>query len=664
MKIIPKLTFLLSIILVSTTAGLAQAPPPPKPSPSGTVIGDPIGIPVESWQEFKHEAGNFAVMMPGKPIEVSQTVDSQIGKVPIYSFTARGGTLNYLAMYAEYPIALDTPEAAKTSLNGARDLMLNNRNGKLISETDISYGKYPGREVKAQLDGGIMRLRVYIVNQRMYLLMVMAPGDDKSKQLESKKAEDFLGSFKFLREPQPVEAAAPSMSRLDSEIDKLNLPPGFRARPISWREVPSPEFGFTVWMPSDPFRRKVPLNPNDQRLDIHLWIARGEDSVYQMIVQPLLAAPSSEEHRKIFFRSLLDGLLSSSEMKLESEKPISFEGHSGRQYKLRGSLKEGTGRAFIIGSNVYFLLVLSVEKPVKSKELSAEIARFLDSFRLTKKPDAALPIGGVSAGSASWLEIIEPGHGFKVLLPGEPKKESSYFQSISTYTLLSAGDGIVCVVTRQRLPSPADSQPARESFYKSFIDSFKKSSGVEIAGETNVLLNGREGREYKLKKDEKTGAARVFLVGADAYSISAIAFLPGASAKNVSTFLDSFKLIEKSQIDEFAEPPPPPPPMPRKPEARVGTVKVSGGPIMNSAIKKVDPDYPPIAKAAGAGGNVMVNITISDKGKVIEAEIIEGHPLLRDSVLQAVKQWEFKPTELSGAPAKVQAVLTFDFTLK
>jgi len=32
--------------------------------------------------------------------------------------------------------------------------------------------------------------------------------------------------------------------------------------------------------------------------------------------------------------------------------------------------------------------------------------------------------------------------------------------------------------------------------------------------------------------------------------------------------------------------------------------------------------------------------------------------------LKAVKQWEFKPTELSGVPVKVHAVLTFDFKLK
>src|SRR5215813_3445172 len=434
MKTTPRGAALFSIIFILATAGLAQTKAPPPTAPEGI----PGGIPVEAWQEFKNEAGNFAVMMPGKPLEMSQTVESEIGKIPIYTFTAQGGTLTYMAMYSEYPISIDTPEAAKISLDNARDLLLSRRNGKLISESDISFGKYPGRELKAKFDGGTLRSRTYIVNKRMYIVMAMAPGDDTSKQLDSKKVDDFLGSFKFLREPQPADGNAPSMSRVESEIDKWDFPPDFATRPISWREVPSPEFGFTVWMPSEPFRRKVPFNPNDRRLDISLWMARGTDSLYQMMVQPLLAAPSSEEYRKIFFRTFLDGLLKSSGMKLESEEPISFEGHAGREYKLRGTAGVGTGRAYIIGGNVYFLLVAPLKKPVKSEDEAAEGDRFLESFRLTKDPDAAPAVGSVVAGSASWREITEPGHGFKVMLPGEPKRESSF----STYKLISAGGGL------------------------------------------------------------------------------------------------------------------------------------------------------------------------------------------------------------------------------
>jgi TonB family protein len=113
---------------------------------------------------------------------------------------------------------------------------------------------------------------------------------------------------------------------------------------------------------------------------------------------------------------------------------------------------------------------------------------------------------------------------------------------------------------------------------------------------------------------------------------------------------------------------PPPPPTSVPPTAETGAetpkkISVSGGVLQGKAIKKVQPPYPPIAKAARASGAVQVQVTISETGEVIEASAISGHPLLRDAALQAARQWLFKPTEFSGAPVKVQGILTFNFTL-
>jgi periplasmic protein TonB len=116
------------------------------------------------------------------------------------------------------------------------------------------------------------------------------------------------------------------------------------------------------------------------------------------------------------------------------------------------------------------------------------------------------------------------------------------------------------------------------------------------------------------------------------------------------------------------DPPPPPPPPPPKPEPTPTPVPkkltVSGGVLQGKAISKVQPPYPPIAKAARAAGAVQVQVTISEEGRVLEAAVLSGHPLLRDSALQAAKRWTFQPTELSGVPVKVQGILTFNFTLQ
>jgi hypothetical protein len=213
---------------------------------------------------------------------------------------------------------------------------------------------------------------------------------------------------------------------------------------------------------------------------------------------------------------------------------------------MRGDVGIGMGRAYIIGSNVYFMFGIIV----KNEKGTEEVSRFFDSFRLTKNPDPAPATGAVSAGSAEWREISEPGHGFKVSLPGEPKKESSNSFGVMTYSLTSAGDGIACMVMRQWSSVEPDFKSQKDDFYKSYASNFAASAGLEISGETNISVDGRQWREYALKKGELTGAVRVLLDGRNIYAIFALRFFQGVDQKTVSRFFDSFKLIEKSPKDD------------------------------------------------------------------------------------------------------------------
>jgi len=93
-------------------------------------------------------------------------------------------------------------------------------------------------------------------------------------------------------------------------------------------------------------------------------------------------------------------------------------------------------------------------------------------------------------------------------------------------------------------------------------------------------------------------------------------------------------------------------------------VRSPNGELSGYATKKVMPQYPIDAKKARAQGPVQVEVTVSESGKVIEAKAVSGHELLRDASVQAAKQWEFKPAEGSGAPVKMQGILTFSFALQ
>ena len=92
-------------------------------------------------------------------------------------------------------------------------------------------------------------------------------------------------------------------------------------------------------------------------------------------------------------------------------------------------------------------------------------------------------------------------------------------------------------------------------------------------------------------------------------------------------------------------------------------IRKSGGVLQNDALKRVEPVYPPLARAAAVSGPVVVELTIDEEGNVIAAKVISGHPLLKDSALAAAKGWKFKPAKLSGNPVKVIGQITFNFTL-
>jgi protein TonB len=106
--------------------------------------------------------------------------------------------------------------------------------------------------------------------------------------------------------------------------------------------------------------------------------------------------------------------------------------------------------------------------------------------------------------------------------------------------------------------------------------------------------------------------------------------------------------------------PPPPPPPPAAP------VRVGGEIKEPKKMVNVDPVYPQIARAAKVQGIVIIEAIIGKDGSVKEAKVIRNGPLaaLDQSALDAVKQWKYTPTLLSGTPVDVVMSVTVIFTLK
>jgi protein TonB len=109
-----------------------------------------------------------------------------------------------------------------------------------------------------------------------------------------------------------------------------------------------------------------------------------------------------------------------------------------------------------------------------------------------------------------------------------------------------------------------------------------------------------------------------------------------------------------------AAPPPPPPPKAATPQR----IRVGGNVQAANLIHQVKPAYPPLAKQARIQGTVELSAIIGKDGRVQDLHVVRGHPLLVQSALEAVKNWEYRPTMLNGEPVEVATTIDVNFTLQ
>ncbi len=92
-------------------------------------------------------------------------------------------------------------------------------------------------------------------------------------------------------------------------------------------------------------------------------------------------------------------------------------------------------------------------------------------------------------------------------------------------------------------------------------------------------------------------------------------------------------------------------------------VRVSQGVSQGLLIKRVQPNYPPLARQARIQGQVVLQAEISKEGTIQNLQLISGHPMLAPAAIEAVKQWRYKPYLLNGEPVAVDTQVVVNFTL-
>lgn len=156
----------------------------------------------KTWYVLNLKAYGCKLEFPGEPTQKKQKINSAVGKLKLDMYIyepaaqAKDENLVYLFNYTEYPssqVSSGDTEALDAFFDNALKGAVNTVNGKLLSEKDISIGKYPGREAKIDYKEGvaIITVRLYLVENKMYMLETIA----ETKKDPNASITKFMNSF-------------------------------------------------------------------------------------------------------------------------------------------------------------------------------------------------------------------------------------------------------------------------------------------------------------------------------------------------------------------------------------------------------------------------------------------------------------------------------------
>lgn len=187
----------------------------------------------------------------------------------------------------------------------------------------------------------------------------------------------------------------------------------------------------------------------------------------------------------------------------------------------------------------------------------------------------------------------------------------------------------------------ASEAPVRQHLISDIRSSVKPPDTIGLTG----------GKELPALPNAKIGDVSSDPIGGSADGVPSFAKSPGNNSSGGKRAID---IVEKE----------PPPAAQRVVATRKMPPLVSLGVINGKALYNPAPAYPSIARITRTAGTVNVQVLLSEEGRVISAQALNGPPLLRDAAVKAAYQARFSPTLLSHQPVKVSGVITYNFKLE
>lgn len=140
------------------------------------------------WINYSSGAGRFVVLLPAEPRSTEQELEIGTGKLVNNVFLALTQFAVFSVSYADFPPGT---AQSKSLLDKMQKGVIDGIRGRLLRSSKISHKGYPGREFQASSESGLYTSRIYLVNDRLYQLVVVA----MPEMVSSEPVDRFLNSF-------------------------------------------------------------------------------------------------------------------------------------------------------------------------------------------------------------------------------------------------------------------------------------------------------------------------------------------------------------------------------------------------------------------------------------------------------------------------------------
>jgi hypothetical protein len=162
------------------------------------LVACPAAVKADEWKVFKAPDGEFEIKLPTDPAVQKQEQPTPAGnmKMTMYVSSDNDTATVYMVASCEFPPALKPmlKENPKAIYDGVFAGMIQASMGKETASREVKMGQYTGREMEATVFNGNGRMigRAFVINDKVYMLLIMSPKDKDLKE-DSKKLFD---SFK------------------------------------------------------------------------------------------------------------------------------------------------------------------------------------------------------------------------------------------------------------------------------------------------------------------------------------------------------------------------------------------------------------------------------------------------------------------------------------